>query len=123
MGYARLRVHGGSLLAGFRPGLVTGRIARPVRSRRSQISTATGTSPLGCVVETSTAAQFPRRTKSPQNIDRHLSGRQGHFRLRCSRSERCAVTQKLHTLTQRTVNMFASTDPSARLTSTVSPRL
>ena len=42
---ARLSFHGGSLLAGFRPGLVTGRIARPVRSRRSQISTATGTSP------------------------------------------------------------------------------
>ena len=29
----------------FRPGLVTGRLARPVRSRRSQISTTTGTSP------------------------------------------------------------------------------
>ena len=42
---ARLSCHGGSLLAGFRPGLVTGRIARPVRSRRSQISTTTGASP------------------------------------------------------------------------------
>ncbi|MGH3523482.1 MAG: hypothetical protein ACRDU4_11815, partial [Mycobacterium sp.] len=42
---ARLSFHGGSLLAGFRPGLVTGRIARPVRSRRSQILTTTGTSP------------------------------------------------------------------------------
>ena len=31
---ARLSFHGGSLLAGLRPGLVTGRIARPVRSRR-----------------------------------------------------------------------------------------
>ena len=30
---------------GFRPGLVTGRIAPPVRSRRSQVSTTTGTSP------------------------------------------------------------------------------
>jgi protein-S-isoprenylcysteine O-methyltransferase Ste14 len=43
---ARLSLHGGSLLGGFRLGLVTGRIARPVRSRRSQISTATGTSPI-----------------------------------------------------------------------------
>ena len=33
------------LLAGFRPGLVIGRIARPVRSRRVQISTISGTSP------------------------------------------------------------------------------
>jgi hypothetical protein len=42
----RLSLHGGSLLAGFRPGLVTTRLPRAVRSRRSQISTATGTSPL-----------------------------------------------------------------------------
>jgi transposase len=41
----RLSFHGGSLLGGFRLGLVTGRLARPVRSRRFQISTATGTSP------------------------------------------------------------------------------
>ena len=32
--YARLSLHGGSLLAGSCPGLVTSRIARPVRSRR-----------------------------------------------------------------------------------------
>jgi hypothetical protein len=37
-------LNGGSLLAGFRPGLVTTRFTRAVRSRRSQISTATGTS-------------------------------------------------------------------------------
>jgi hypothetical protein len=42
---ARLSFHGGSLLAGVRPGLVTTRLSRAVRSRRSQISTATGTSP------------------------------------------------------------------------------
>jgi len=42
--YARL-LHGGSLLAGFRPGLVTTRLPRAVRSRRSQISTIRGTSP------------------------------------------------------------------------------
>jgi hypothetical protein len=42
---ARLSCHGGSWLAGFRPGLVTGRIARPARSRRSQISTTAGASP------------------------------------------------------------------------------
>ena len=42
---ARLSLHGGSLLAGFRPRLVTTRLSRAVRSRRSQISTATGTSP------------------------------------------------------------------------------
>src|SRR5439155_10067200 len=41
---ARLSFHVGSLLAGFRPGLVTTRFTRAVRSRRSQISTATGTS-------------------------------------------------------------------------------
>jgi hypothetical protein len=41
----RLSLHGGSLLAGFRPGLVTTRLPRAVRSRRSQISTATGKSP------------------------------------------------------------------------------
>src|SRR5437016_9771530 len=43
---ARLSFHGGSCWRALRPGLVTGRIARPVRSRRSQISTITGTSPL-----------------------------------------------------------------------------
>src|SRR5713226_8428375 len=43
---ARLSFHGGSCWRALRPGLVTGRIARPVRSRRVQISTATGTSPL-----------------------------------------------------------------------------
>src|SRR5947207_8096256 len=43
---ARLSLRGGSLLAGFRPGLVTTRLPRAVRSRRSQISTATGTSPV-----------------------------------------------------------------------------
>ena len=43
-GYARL-LHGGSLLAGLRPGLVTTRVPRAVRSRRSQISTVSGTSP------------------------------------------------------------------------------
>ena len=37
--------HGGSLLAGLRPGLVTTRLPRAVRSRRSQISTVSGTSP------------------------------------------------------------------------------
>ena len=42
---ARLSLHGGSLLAGLRPGLVTTRVSRAVRSRRSQISTAIGTSP------------------------------------------------------------------------------
>ena len=42
---ARLSFHGGSCWRAFRPGLDTGRIARPVRSRRVQISTATGTSP------------------------------------------------------------------------------
>ena len=31
---ARLLLHGGSLLGGFRLGFVTGRIARPVKSRR-----------------------------------------------------------------------------------------
>ena len=36
---------GGSLLGGRSPWLVTGRIAQPVRSRRSQISTTTGASP------------------------------------------------------------------------------
>src|SRR2546427_5244940 len=41
----RLFLHGGSLLVGFRPGLVTTRLPRAVRSRRSQISTARGTSP------------------------------------------------------------------------------
>ena len=41
---ARL-LHGGSLLAGFRPGLVTTRLPRAVRSRRSRISTIRGTSP------------------------------------------------------------------------------
>src|ERR1700730_14021392 len=41
----RLSLHGGSLLAGFRPGLVTTRFPRAVRSRRSQISTVSGTSP------------------------------------------------------------------------------
>src|SRR5215216_2968380 len=41
----RLSFHGGSLLAGLRPGLVTTRLPRAVRSRRSQISTAIGTSP------------------------------------------------------------------------------
>src|SRR4030095_4471326 len=45
IGCARLSFHGGSLLAGFRPGFVTGRIARPVRRRRSQISTVSRTSP------------------------------------------------------------------------------
>src|SRR5829696_4775059 len=44
--YARLSFHGGSCWRALRPGLVTGRIARPVRSRRVQISTATGTSPV-----------------------------------------------------------------------------
>ena len=43
-GYARL-LHGGSLLAGLRPRLVTTRVPRAVRSRRSQISTVSGTSP------------------------------------------------------------------------------
>ena len=43
--YGRLSLHGGSLLAGSRPGLVTTRVPRAVRSRRSQISTAIGTSP------------------------------------------------------------------------------
>jgi hypothetical protein len=43
---ARLSFHGGSLLAGFRPGLVTTRLPRAVRSRRSQISTVNRTSPL-----------------------------------------------------------------------------
>ena len=43
-GYARL-LHGGSLLAGLRPGLVTTRVSRAVRSRRFQISTVSGTSP------------------------------------------------------------------------------
>ena len=42
---ARLLLHGGSLLGGFHLGFVTGRIARPVKSRRLQISTARGTSP------------------------------------------------------------------------------
>ena len=42
---ARLSFHGGSLLGGRSPWLVTGRIARPVRSRRFQISTTTGTTP------------------------------------------------------------------------------
>src|SRR5438876_9827010 len=42
---ARLSFHGGSCWRALRPGLVTGRIARPVRSRRVQISTITGTSP------------------------------------------------------------------------------
>ena len=41
----RLSLHGGSLLAGFRPGLVTTRLPRAVRSRRSQISTVIRTSP------------------------------------------------------------------------------
>jgi len=43
-GYARL-LHGGSLLAGLRPGLVTTRVSRAVRSRRSQISTVSGSAP------------------------------------------------------------------------------
>jgi hypothetical protein len=43
--YARLSLHGGSLLSGSRPGLVTTRVPRAVRSRCSQISTAIGTSP------------------------------------------------------------------------------
>src|SRR5712692_7103428 len=41
----RLSLHGGSLLAGVRPRLVTTRLPRAVRSRRSQISTISGTSP------------------------------------------------------------------------------
>jgi len=59
-GCARLSFHGGSLLAGFRPGLVTGRIARAVRSRRFQFSTATGTSPSS----DATAVLEPPRTSS-----------------------------------------------------------
>ena len=43
-GYARL-LHSGSLLAGLRPRLVTTRVPRAVRSRCSQISTVSGTSP------------------------------------------------------------------------------
>ena len=42
---ARLSFHGGSCWRALRPGLVTGRIARPVRSRRVQISTAGGSAP------------------------------------------------------------------------------
>ena len=42
---ARLLLHGGSLLGGLHLGFVTGRIARPVKSRHLQISTARGTSP------------------------------------------------------------------------------
>src|SRR5438105_5086578 len=41
----RLSLHGGSLLAGLRPRLVTTRLPRAVRSRRFQISTAIRTSP------------------------------------------------------------------------------
>jgi hypothetical protein len=57
------------LLAGFRPGLVTTRFTRAVRSRRSQISTATGTSP--CVLLLLRSATSPFRPKpflKPQNI-------------------------------------------------------
>ena len=42
---ARRSLPGGSFLAGLRPGLVTTRVSRAVRSRRSHISTAVGTSP------------------------------------------------------------------------------
>ena len=44
IGYARL-FHGGSLLASLRPRLLTTRVPRAVRSRRSQISTVSRTSP------------------------------------------------------------------------------
>ena len=44
IGYARL-FHGGSLLASLRPRLLTTRVPRAVRRRRSQISTVSGTSP------------------------------------------------------------------------------
>ena len=53
---ARLSLHGGSLLAGLRPGLVTTRVSRAVRSRRSQISTAIGTSPVAALEEQDWAA-------------------------------------------------------------------
>src|SRR5256885_6163301 len=54
----RLSLHGGSLLAGFRPGLVTTRLPRAVRSRRSQISTAIGTSPLECPLKIKTIVRI-----------------------------------------------------------------
>src|SRR5207247_1791515 len=58
---ARLSLHGGSLLAGFRPGLVTTRLSRAVRSRRSQISTISGTSPDGRGEECNAAAAGERQ--------------------------------------------------------------
>ncbi len=70
-GYARL-LHGGSFLAGLRPRLVTTRVPRAVRSRRSQISTVSGTSPAALQITVPTilawastrlaqAAWFPAR--------------------------------------------------------------
>jgi hypothetical protein len=42
IGCARLSFHGGSCWRAFRPGLVTGRIARPVRSRRLKFQQLSG---------------------------------------------------------------------------------
>ena len=56
---ARLSFHGGSLLGERSPWLVTGRIAQPVRSRRFQISTTTGTTPLRGAISTAMSAATP----------------------------------------------------------------
>jgi len=58
------------LLAGFRPGLVTTRLPRAVRSRRSQISTAIGTSPRP------SSRSSPRSTEnSAKTRERYWLGR------------------------------------------------
>ena len=66
---ARLSFHGGSLLGGRSPWLVTGRIARPVRSRRFQISTTTGTTPLAGRKGFDSRSPLRRRT----NLDEVVS--------------------------------------------------
>ena len=74
-------------MAGLRPGLVTTRVPRAVRSRRSQISTVSGTSPLPLrfVVESnSTIGEASRKlTERPAKrpwppLSDSQRGRQGH---------------------------------------------
>src|SRR5713101_4347391 len=70
----RLSLHGGSLLAGVRPRLVTTRLPRAVRSRRSQISTISGTSPDRASGKKETVLQPQAWPMTVQDLLRHTAG-------------------------------------------------
>ena len=85
VGLCETLVHGGSLLAGFRPSLVTGRIARPVRSRRSSNFNSYWDIPFTNVADVSFQSRKPNHGRGPLRCtERHLQAalRPGHPRPR-----------------------------------------